>query len=316
MSLHMPAPGAVLRYAAFAVNDGGGNPAGVVLDARGLDADAMLAIAAEVGYSETAFVVPGANGEADIRYFSPQAEVPFCGHATIATGVAWAERHGMGRLTLRTMSGPVELEMHTEEGRPVATLTSVPPHVHPADEADVVEALSALRWDRSELDPALPPRVAFAGAHHLILAAGSRERLGVLDYDFPRLRELMEARNWTTIQLVFRASVSLYHARDPFPPGGVVEDPATGAAAAALGAYLRELNLVHPPIRIAIQQGSDMGRPSVLHVEIPEGEGTGIRVIGTAVPIDHVADAASMCVMSDGTSHEDHHRGVVPRSAI
>ncbi len=314
MTLHMPAPGAVLRYAAFAERDGGGNPAGVVLDARGLDADAMLAIAAEVGYSETAFLVPGVNGEADIRYFSPQAEVPFCGHATIATGVAWAERHGPGRLTLRTSSGPVELEMHMEEGRPVATLTSVPPHVHAVDDADVVEALTALRWDPSELDPALPPKVGFAGAHHLILAAGSRERLGVLDYDFPRLRELMEARNWTTIQLVFRASASLYHARNPFPPGGVVEDPATGAAAAALGAYLRELGLVHPPIRIAIQQGSDMGCPSVLHVEIPEGEGTGIRVTGTAVPIDDSADAAALRVLVDGTCHADLHRGVVPRS--
>jgi PhzF family phenazine biosynthesis protein len=208
----------------------------------------------------------------------------------------------------------VEVEMTAGDTRPVATLTSVPPHVHPAAEADVVEALSALRWDRSELDPALPPRVAFAGAHHLILAAGSRERLGVLDYDFPRLKDLMEARDWTTIQLVFRASPSLYHARDPFPPGGVVEDPATGAAAAALGAYLRELDLVHPPVRITVQQGSDMGRPSVLHVEIPAGEGTGIRVTGSAVPIDAAAGAAAFRVMSDGSCHEDLHRGVVPRT--
>jgi PhzF family phenazine biosynthesis protein len=212
------------------------------------------------------------------------------------------------------VSGPVEVAMSTEEGRHVATLTSVPPHVHPVDEADVVEALTALRWDESELDPALPPRVAFAGAHHLILAAGTRERLGVLDYDFPRLKELMETHDWTTIQLVFRASVSMYHARNPFPPGGVVEDPATGAAAAAFGAYLRELGLVHPPIRIAIQQGTDMGRPSVLHVEIPEGEGTGIRVTGTAVRIEQPPEA-SVCVMADGTCHEDLHRGVVPRSA-
>ncbi len=311
----MPAQGAVLRYAAFAETEGGGNPAGVVLDARGLDADAMLSTAAEVGYSETAFLVPGANGDADIRFFSPEAEVPFCGHATIATAVAWAERHGPGRLTLRTQTGPVEVEMTSEGGRPVATLTSVPPHVHPADPADVVEALTALRWDASELDPELPPKVGFAGAHHLILAAGTRERLGVLDYDFPRLRELMEARSWTTVQLVYRASPTTYHARNPVPPGGVVEDPATGAAAAAFGAYLREMGLVHPPIRIAIQQGTDMGRPSVLHVEIPEGEGTGIRVTGTAAPIDGPAEAAALCVHADGTCHDDLHRGVVPGSA-
>jgi len=313
----MPAQGAVLRYAAFAETEGGGNPAGVVLDARGLDPDAMLALAAEVGYSETAFVVPGMDGEVDVRYFSPKAEVPFCGHATIASAVAWAERHGPGRLTFRTQAGPVEVETKLEQGRPMATLTSVPPHVHPAHPADVVEALTALRWDPSELDPELPPKVAFAGAHHLILAAGTRERLGVLDYDFPRLKALMEAQGWTTIQLVFRASVSMYHARNPFPPGGVVEDPATGAAAAAFGAYLRELGLVNPPIRIAIQQGADMGRPSVLHVEIPAGEGTGIKVTGTAVPIDPAADASAPCVHQDGTggAGPDLHRGVVPRSA-
>jgi len=77
----------VLRYAAFTSDPAGGNPAGVVLDARGLDDQAMQAIAAEVGYSETAFVVDGS-----VRYFSPKAEVPFCGHATIASAVARADR--------------------------------------------------------------------------------------------------------------------------------------------------------------------------------------------------------------------------------
>ena len=87
----------VLRYAAFTADPSGGNPAGVVLDADGLDDATMQRIAADVGYSETAFVTPsGDNGDLDVRYFSPLAEVPFCGHATIATGVAWGERHGPG----------------------------------------------------------------------------------------------------------------------------------------------------------------------------------------------------------------------------
>ena len=93
----------VLRYAAFTTTPEGGNPAGVVLDAADLDDEAMQAIAADVGYSETAFltgpaaVSPGTDPGARhfvVRYFSPLAEVPFCGHATIATGVAHAERHG------------------------------------------------------------------------------------------------------------------------------------------------------------------------------------------------------------------------------
>ena len=71
----------------------------------------------------------------------------------------------------------------------------------------------------------------------------------------------MAARDWTTIQLVWRERRRAFHARNPFPPGGVVEDPATGAAAAAFGAYLRELGLVDPPATVTIHQGDDLGRP-------------------------------------------------------
>jgi predicted PhzF superfamily epimerase YddE/YHI9 len=82
----------VLRYAAFTSDPGGGNPAGVVLDAGGLDGAEMQAIAADVGYSETAFLTAKAGEVQPVRYFSPKAEVPFCGHATVATAVALAER--------------------------------------------------------------------------------------------------------------------------------------------------------------------------------------------------------------------------------
>jgi PhzF family phenazine biosynthesis protein len=94
----------------------------------------------------------------------------------------------------------------------------------------------------------------------------------------------MAGREWTTIQLVWREADALFHARDPFPPGGVVEDPATGAAAAALGAYLRELGLVTPPATVTVLQGEDLGRPGRLTVGIPPGS-AGIDVTGTAVEI-------------------------------
>src|SRR5688500_15449053 len=103
----------VLRYAAFTDDPSGGNPAGVVLDAGALGDAEMLAVAADVGYSETAFLVrrDGGGGEAggeyDVRYFSPLAEVPFCGHATIASAVALAERGGAGDVLFHTRSGPV-----------------------------------------------------------------------------------------------------------------------------------------------------------------------------------------------------------------
>jgi PhzF family phenazine biosynthesis protein len=270
----------VLRYTAFSDRPSGGNPAGVVLDAAGMSDDEMLAIAAALGYSESAFL----EGD-ELRYFSPLAEVPFCGHATVATAIALAERDGPGDRVFHTRNGPVPVTTRRDDqGRLTATLTSVPPRVEPLDPADLDELLAALRWAREYLDPALPPRVGFAGVFHPIVAARTRERLAELDYDFDRLAALMAARDWTTVQLVWREDEHRFHARDPFPPGGAVEDPATGAAAAALGAYLRKLGLVEPPATITILQGEDMGRPSRLLVDLHPGRAE-VDVTGTAVAI-------------------------------
>ncbi|MFB9568102.1 PhzF family phenazine biosynthesis protein [Saccharopolyspora hordei] len=272
----------VQRLVAFSSDPRGGNPAGVVLDATGLtDAD-MLRIAAEVGYSETAFVVPRGEREHDVRYFSPKAEVAFCGHATIATAVALAERDGTGRFDLHTPAGPVPVDTQVDgSGRHTATLTSVPTSVREVAPAALDEALAALGWTTDDLDPALPPRVAFAGNDHLVLAVSTRDRLAALSYDFDRLAALMSTQDWTTLQLVWRETPALFHARDPFPPGGVVEDPATGAAAAAFGGYLKHLGLVTPPTTFRIHQGDDMGRPSVLDVEVAPDHDR-VRVTGTA----------------------------------
>jgi PhzF family phenazine biosynthesis protein len=269
----------VLRYAAFTSDPAGGNPAGVVLDASGLDDAARQRIATDVGFSETAFLTRRPDGELDARYFSPRAEVPFCGHATIAAAVAHAERNGEGALALHTPAGLVRVQV----AGGAATLTSVPTSVAPADDADVDEALAALRWRRADLEPALAPRVAFAGAHHLVLAVHDRAVLAGLAYDYHRLEALMAARDWTTLQLVHRTGPASFDSRNPFPPGGVVEDPATGAAAAALGAYLRALGAVDPPVRLIVRQGVELGRRGEIVVDVPPGDGAPVSVTGRAV---------------------------------
>ncbi|MFD8813517.1 PhzF family phenazine biosynthesis protein, partial [Streptomyces sp. NPDC059627] len=222
----------ILRYTAFSGSPEGGNPAGVVLDATGLDDGDMLAIAAELGYSESAFLTAppaglgGQDGRAyTIRYFSPKAEVSFCGHATIATAVALAERTGPGELVFATRAGTVPVAVTEEGGAVRAQLTSVEPHTEEIAGADLAEALAALDWPAADLDPAFPPRIAFAGARHLVLAAATRARLADLAYDFARLEALMHRLDLTTVQLVWRESAAVFHVRDPFPVGGVVEDP-------------------------------------------------------------------------------------------
>jgi PhzF family phenazine biosynthesis protein len=164
-------------------------------------------------------------------------------------------------------------------------LVSVSPRSAPISPDDWAELLAALRWAEADLDPSLPPRAAYAGNWHPIVAASTRARLADLDYDMAALGALMRRRDWTTVDLVWRESGTVFHARNPFPPGGVVEDAATGAAAAAFGGYLREQGLVAAPTRVTVRQGEDMGRPSLLTVTIPADPASGIAVAGAAVPI-------------------------------
>jgi len=286
-------PPVPLRYAAFATDPSGGNPAGVVLDALGMGDEEMLAVAAELGYSESAFLFPRERpGHYDVRYFSPEAEVPFCGHATIASGVALADAGAgadagtAGEVTLHTAGGPVSVVTGVDdEGWATATLTSVEPCVTEAAPGLLSGTLAALGWTPEELDPSLPARVAYAGAFHLILAAASRDRLARLSYDFAALKSVMLDRDLTTVDLVWREDATTFHARNPFPVGGVVEDPATGAAAAAFGAYLRDIGAVSPPVDLLIRQGHDMGRPSELRVHVDTAYRPAIRVTGAAVPL-------------------------------
>ena len=228
----------------------------------------MLALAARLGYSESAFLSPGRSRATTTCATS--APWPRCRSAATRRsrpGSRWPSTRGAaGRLVLHTASGEVPVDTETGEGgRTVATLTSVAPYVEEPD--------PALR-DRRPRAPALGsgrarPRRCRRGwrtpaARHLILACRTRERLADLDYDFDALKTLMLDHDLTTVALVWREDPRVFHARDPFPVGGVVEDPATGAAAAAFGAYLRELGAVTPPVDLTIHQGEDMGRPSTL----------------------------------------------------
>jgi PhzF family phenazine biosynthesis protein len=243
----------------------------------------MQQIARDVGYSETVFLAGAGGTEWLARYWSPEAEVAFCGHATIAAAIAIHRQYGGTELAFDTLSGRVPVLVEEIGGAPWATLTSVEPRVEEIAPDDLARLLSLLRFSETELDTALPPKVAYAGVHHPVIALAAQSAHAALEYDFAGLRELMQDRGWMTIQVVWQASPTQFRSRNPFPVGGVVEDPATGAAAAAFGAYLREIGAIEPPASIEILQGEEIGRPSRIFVAIPS-EG-GIGVTGTAVPI-------------------------------
>ena len=275
--------GTLHRLAAFATEPAGGNPAGVWVGETLPEPQTMQRIAAEVGYSETAFVAPAAGLERTVRYFSPQAEVPFCGHATIATGVVLGRAGGDATYRLATVVGEVPVTVRSNGERAEASLVSVTPKHTMATKSLVSEALRALRWQPADLDSAIAPAKAYAGAWHLVLAVSRFERLSDLSYDFEGLKTLMLREDLTTLQLVWRERHDLFHSRNPFPVGGVVEDPATGASAAALGGYLRDAGLIAAPAKLTIHQGEAMGRPSLIAVDVPTSGG--ITVTGSAVTL-------------------------------
>jgi PhzF family phenazine biosynthesis protein len=273
----------IRRISAFTENGAGGNPAGVVLADRLPSASEMQRIATEVGYSETVFAAPTAEG-LTTRYFSPEAEVPFCGHATVALGAILAAEKGNGRYRLLLQTGEIEVEASVQNGTGHATLRSLPTNSRPAGETLIREALHLFGYARQDLDPSLPAMLMNAGASHLFLAMNSRTKLANMRYGLNAGRSFMQQHDLVTIMLVYREAERLFHARNAFASGGVLEDPATGAAAAALAGMLRDQKILSPG-DMTILQGADMGRPSRIFVRFDEVEGSPVFVSGNTAKI-------------------------------
>jgi PhzF family phenazine biosynthesis protein len=268
------------HIAAFSNGPEGGNPAGVVICDEMPEPTAMQGLAAEIGYSETVFAAP-AEGKWRVRYFAPEVEVDFCGHATIALGAALARRDGPGLFTLELNHGRITVEGRFSETDWGASFVSPPTRSAPAGDAVLAEALALFGLAHADLDMRIPPAVAHGGGDHLVLALKERSTLSAMRYDLKAGRVLAERDGLVTFDLIHAETAQLFHARNPFPLGGVHEDPATGAAAAALAGYLRDLGWRHKGA-IVIRQGEDMGVPCRLEAQITPERGAGIRVSGNA----------------------------------
>ncbi|SEE80324.1 phenazine biosynthesis protein PhzF family [Arthrobacter alpinus] len=283
----------VLHLAAFADGPGGGNLAGVVLDAMELSDEQMLEVARDVGYSETAFVTTAldAKRSASIRYFSPGAEVPFCGHATVATAVALAEKYGPGTFSLATQAGEIVLQTTPSEHGMTASFTSLEPSVTEIAPTVLTRLLDLLGLDAEQLHPGFPAKLAFAGNTHPMIVVRDRADLDSFTFDAQGLRTLMDEQGWAgTVTVMWvdkdgdHVPVSLeIESRNLFPVGNIREDPATGSAAASTGAYLRSIGAVRTPASLVIRQGRHVGRPCILHASVP-AQG-GITVTGTATQV-------------------------------
>ena len=185
-----------------------------------------------------------------------------------------SERDFLTRIRRLTVEG------RREGTRLMAILQSPPTHSEPASSDLLRDSFMLFGLTTPDLHPSLAPAVAEGGARHLILPLASRQRLAEMRYDQATGRTLMLAHGFATIALVYPERPTSFHARNPFASGGVYEDPATGAAAAALAGYLRDAGWPHGGA-IDILQGEDMGSPSRIHAEIPPETGASIRISGT-----------------------------------
>lgn len=274
------------RISAFCLGDTGGNPAGIFIDDHLPPLQQMQSIARDVGYSETAFAAP--EGDTwQVRYFSPLSEVAFCGHATIALGAALGQRVGGGRFRLRLTQGEISVDASQRNGRWIASLSSPPTWSRPLSQALLDDLLSIFSLTPDDLDLAVPPTLGHAGVRHAILTLRERARLAAMDYPFEALKRVMRAADLTTVSLLHRTSDLAFSARNAFAVGGVVEDPATGAAAAALGGALVDLGwpALHGGGQFTIRQGEDMGQPSHLMVQVTGRPGAPVQVSGATRPI-------------------------------
>lgn len=273
----------IQRIAAFALNGQGGNPAGVVLLDELPSAEVMQQVAADVGYSETVFAAPLGNGFRT-RYFAPQAEVAFCGHATIALGAALGAANGAGVYPLILNDTEVSVEAVKADGGWSSILQSPQTSFRKADPELVARALKMFGWNTDDIDPSLEITQVNGGAEHLLIPLKTRATLQAMAYDFVTGAALMQEFGLVTINLIWRDENGTIHSRNPFAGHGVYEDPATGAAAAALAGYLRDAGKSSQAFDI--YQGEDMGVPSFLRVTPLQDTGAAVRISGATRQIE------------------------------
>jgi PhzF family phenazine biosynthesis protein len=261
-----------------------GNAAGVVPDAAGLAADQMQAIARELSASETAFLTDDADADRRIRYFTPTQEVDLCGHATVASLALLHEEGALdaGEGSLRTNVGVLDVAV-TEDG--VAWMTQDEPTVEVVD-LDHDHAGSALGVDPAALRDVgadLPAAVASTGLPFLIVPVNFLEHLGNADPDMDVLAALAADHGATGVYAFTFDTLeadSTLHGRMFAPGAGVPEDPVTGTASGACGAYLHAVDAFDdPPDEMRFEQGHFVDRSGIVRVRVADD----VRVGGRAV---------------------------------
>lgn len=258
-----------------------GNPLAVFTEGEEIPSRLMQAAARELNLSETVFLLPGDEGaDAQVRIFTPAAELPFAGHPVLGAAFVVAQDLGLHAVRLRTGAGIVPVHLrHDDEGRLTYGEMEQPiPQVRTWPEPEpLLKALGAS-------DPILPVHEYVNGPQHLMVALGSVAQVTALAPDIGALGRIVPDGTVSCFTLSAPGQVTTR----VFCPGlGVVEDPATGSAAGPLVLHLARHGLVEYGQAVTINQGAEVGRPSTLYARVEGNAETTDRVVvgGCAVVV-------------------------------
>ena len=264
---------------AFTDQPFGGNPAGVVLlDGNSFPNETlMLQIAAELRYSETAFVRRDSEKEFTLRYFTPKAEVELCGHATIASFALMHRKLGVtGRCFCHAKAGDISVK-----AGPRVLMQMTPSEIQKTieDTEEVYRALGIFDYT-----PALPVMIVSTGLPDFMIQVSDVETLNRLPLDMNAISAVTEKHNAVSFHVfAFGNDGYTAHVRDFGPLYGVPEESATGTANASLTHYLQQNGCIPPTGDFSFLQGEAMGRPSLVATRVaPDGT---IYVGGTAAVV-------------------------------
>lgn len=269
-----------------------GNPLAVFPEARGLDDATMQKIAAELHLSETVFIVPSSRPDcaARLRIFTPAMEMNFAGHPTIGSSYVIVDEQVVdpqaARFVLEENVGPVPIRIDRTGERLMLWLTTPPMTFGRTYER--MACAHALGLAEADLIAEVKPQIVSAGNSHLFIALRDQATVDRAWIERAELRTLAVSETDAIAVFVFTPTPAGAYSRMFAPEHGVVEDPATGSATGPLAAYMMRHHLVpHADgTRFISEQGTHMGRRSLLHVLIHGSQGhDGIEVGGHVVPL-------------------------------
>lgn len=249
---------------AFTADSKAGNPAGVVLDADDLNNAEMLAIAKEVGFSETAFISKSKEATKRLRFFTPTEEVDLCGHATIASWSLMYQCHivDKGISTQDTLAGLLKVDVGADG---LIYMQQASASFFEVVEADIVASILGIK--PSDLSSTLKPQVVSTGLKDLIVILNSEEVLNNLTPDFAAMSEFSKDHNITGMHVIslLNDQTSLAAARNFAPLVGIDEESATGTSNGALLCYLKKYGGLPAQNEYRIEQGKSMGQTSYIY---------------------------------------------------